>query len=224
MTLPISVIIPCYRQEQWLNKAIESVVNQADDITIVYDGDGADGYWRDSYPNVYSLRVGGDYRAGVCYARNYGIENATNDLILCLDADDRLYSDGLRELYEAWQPNTWCYGGLYTEIDEDEIPQAGMKTPPPEMIFRKNLTYSSFLFSRDDWARVGGYNVDFEPLEEDYAFQCALVNAGVKAVRVDNCLLYKRMIHTNSRTAQAMKYWQVTLQMCRDRYPGAFAL
>lgn len=204
MTLPISVVIPCYKQEQWIAKAIISA-HDADvhDVQVYYDQDTP-------------------FRVGVCYARNKLIAEAESDLILCLDADDRLYPDALQRLYSAWQPGTWVYGDAYTEIDENEAVIREMQNPPPQMIFRKNLTFSTFLFHRDDWRRVGGFNPDFEPLEEDYAYQCALVDAGIKAVRVDNCLLYRRMIHSNSRTAKAMRYWNVTLEMCREKYPGAF--
>lgn len=220
MALPISVIIPCYKQEQWLNRAIESAVNQADDITIVYDNSEG-GYWGDSYNNVGIFRVGYSFRAGVCYARNAGIDATVNNLILPLDADDRLYPDALERMYTAWSPNTFVYG-RYTEIDEQENVIREMDAPPPELIFRKNLTFSTFLFDKLDWQRVGGYDCDFECLEEDYAMQCALVNAGVKPIRLEGAPLYKRMIHTNSRTAKAMRYWNVTLQMCKERYPNVF--
>lgn len=222
MTLPISVVIPCYKQEKWLNLAISSAISQCDDVIVVYDGAGIihSGGYRDK---VASFSVGGDYRAGVCLARNFGITNAPNNLILPLDADDRLYPVALERMFKAWQPGTFVYGN-YTEIDEDENIIREMYSPPPAMIFRKNLTYSTFLFDRADWQRVGGYDPDFECLEEDYSFQCALVNAGVKPLRLEGAPLYKRMIHTNSRTAKAMRYWNVTLEMCKDRYPGAFVV
>lgn len=223
MTLPISMVIPCFRQEQWVKLAVDSVKEQSDDVTIIYDS-GEHGHWKDYCEQCGYISIGGFYRMGVCAARNIAIERARNDLILCLDADDRLYPDGLQKLYDAWKPNTWCYGDTYTEIGEDESVIREMENPQPQLIFRKNLCFSTFLFHRDDWRKVGGFDPDFEPLEEDYGYQCALVNAGVKAVRVDNCRTYKRMIHTNSRTAKAMRYWQVTMQMCKDKYPGAFVV
>lgn len=220
MTLPVSVIIPCHNQEQWLPLAIASVKELADDITVVNDDKGG-GQWGYNSGNVHAFSIGGDYRAGVCFARNIGIDNSANNLILPLDADDRLYPDALERMYAAWQPGTFVYGN-YTEIDEQENVIREMFSPPPGMIYRKNLTYSTFFFDRADWQRVGGYDPDFESHEEDYAFQCALVNAGVKPIRLEGAPLYKRMIHTNSRTAKAMKYWNVTVEMCKERYPGAF--
>ncbi len=202
MTLPISVIIPCYKQEHWLQGAVDSA-NEAH-VRI----------YKDAFE---------PFRAGVCYARNFLITFAKDELILPLDADDRLYPDALERMYAAWRPGTFVYG-TYTEIDEDENIIREMDAPPPKMIYRKNLTYSTFLFSRDDWKKVGGYDPDFEPLEEDFAFQCALVNAGVMPIKLDGAPLYKRMVHANSRTARAMKYWNVTVEMCNEKFPGAFVV
>jgi glycosyltransferase involved in cell wall biosynthesis len=223
MTLPISVIIPCYRQEHWINRAVDSAVKQADEVIVIYDGTGLDTppSWDDFNLKPTRLSFGNNFRTGVCFSRNYGIEKANYNLIFPLDADDRLYPDTLERMYAAWKPGTWVYGN-YTEITEDEGDICERYAPPPGMIFRKNLTYSSFLFAKEDWLKVGGYCPDFEGHEEDYSLQCALVHHGVKPVRLDGAPVYRRMIHEKSRTSQAMKYWNVTLEMCKERWPGAF--
>jgi glycosyltransferase involved in cell wall biosynthesis len=223
MTLPISVIIPVYKQEHWVFQAVESAMRQSNDVTVIVDGEVSNHLYAEigQLCTVYS--TGGEFRAGVCYARNMGIDAALNDLIFPLDADDRLYPDTLKRMYAAWKPGTWVYGN-YTEITEDEGDICERYAPPPGMIFRKNLTYSSFLFAKEDWLKVGGYCPDFEGHEEDYSLQCALVHHGVKPVRLDGAPVYRRMIHEKSRTSQAMKYWNVTLEMCKERWPGAFVV
>lgn len=219
MTLPISVIIPCWKQEQWLGKAIESAIAQSDDISVVYDGNlSPSSLGIESHCTIFT--TGGDYRAGVCYARNMGIDAALHELIFCLDADDRLYPDTLQRLYDAWQSGTWVYGDTYTEIDEQENAIAEKHNPPPGMLNRKNLTYASFLFHRDDWHKAGGYNPTFEFGDEDYAFQVALTAAGVRPVRIVGTPLYQRMIHQHSRTENAVKYFPMVLDMLRTKYPS----
>lgn len=220
MTLPVSVVIPCYRQEQWLQGAVDSVKDCADDVTVIYDN-GVHGYWGDYAPNVGAFSVGGEfYRDGVCTARNMGIEMATNDLIFCLDADDRLYPGALQRMFEAWQPGMWIYGERYTEIAEDESIIREMTTPPPGLIFRKNLSFASILFHRDDWKRVGGYDPNYEWGDEDYCFQVALTDTGIKPVQLKGEPIYRRMIHQNSRTARAIKYFPMVLEMLREQYPN----
>lgn len=219
MTLPISVVIPCYKQERWLMQAADSALLQADDVTVIYD-DSDGGYSGNYHPNVGSFRVGNPFRAGVCYARNQGINEALNSLIVCLDADDRLYPDALQRMYEAWKPGTFVYG-RYMEIDEDENDIREMDCPPPQMIFRKNLTYSTFLFSRDDWERVGGYDPLYEFADEDWAFQVALINGGIQPIQLGGAPLYRRMIHqSGSRTERAIKYYPLALELLREQYPA----
>lgn len=217
--LPITVIIPFRRQEQWLEGAVDSAWAAGARQVCIFDD--ANPQWVNRTISMKSHVLREDIRCGVVFGRNKLIELASTDLIFPLDADDRLYPDALERLYAAWQPGTWVYG-RYTEIDEDEQVIREMDAPPPGMLRQKNLTYSSFLYHRDDWARVGGYDPDFEPLEEDYAFQCALVHHGVRPVRLDGAPIYKRMIHTNSRTARAMKYWAIAQELCREKWPGAF--
>ena len=201
MKVPISVIIPCFRQEQWLDRAVESAQAQTDSVNIYPDGKDP-------------------FRAGVCYARNFLTIYARHDLIFPLDADDRLYPGALERLYAAWQPGTWVYG-RYTEIDENEQVIREMDAPPPGMIGRKNLTYSSFLFHRDDWKRVGGYDPLFEFGDEDYAFQVALTDAGVRPVRLAGAPLYKRMIHERgSRTERAIRYFPMVRDLLKEKYPA----
>jgi glycosyltransferase involved in cell wall biosynthesis len=219
MTLPISVIIPVYKQEHWVFQAVESAMRQSNDVTVIVDGEVSNHLYAEigQLCTVYS--TGGGFRAGVCYARNMGIDAAFNDLIFPLDADDRLYPDTLERMHAAWKPGTWVYGN-YTEITEDERDICERYAPPPGMIFRKNLTYSSFLFAKEDWLKVGGYDVNFEFGDEDMALQVALVDAGVKPIRLEGAPLYKRMIHPNgSRTEQAMKYWLQVMDMLRTKYP-----
>jgi glycosyltransferase involved in cell wall biosynthesis len=216
MTLPISVVIPCYRQEHWLNRAVESAVKQSNDVTVFLDDPLAM-----VYPPGCTVYSGDNFRTGVCFARNTCIDAAINDLIFCLDADDRLYPNTLERMYAAWEPGTFVYGG-YQEIDEDENPLETFTAPPPGMLKVKNITYSSFLFHKDDWLKSGGYDPDLEFADEDYGFTCALVHNGVKPVRLDGEPCYKRMIHENSRTSKARQFWPFAQAICKQKWPGAF--
>lgn len=86
----ISVVIPLYNKQDYIERAISSVLTQthsAAQIIVVDDGSTDDGYTRvcDQFDNVTLIH---QKNAGVSVARNRGIEAATSDYVAFLDADD----------------------------------------------------------------------------------------------------------------------------------------
>lgn len=222
MNAPIDVIIPCYKQEQWLEAAVTSALKQSADITVIYDGPlPPSNFDIERYAIVYS--TGDGFRTGVCYARNMGVDASAYEFILPLDADDTLYPDAIDRLYAAWQPGTWVYGN-HTEVDEDGTIIREVEAPPPGMLRQKNLTYATFLFHKDDWQRAGGYDPTFELGAEDYAFQVALTASGVRPVKLDGAPIYKRMIHPHSRTSAAVDHFPLLYDLIRRKWPSVFPL
>ena len=98
----ISVVIPTYNRAVLLREALDSVLSQtrlADEIIVVDDGSTDD--TRQTIENDYARRnVVYVYQANARQgaARNTGQARATGDLLLFLDADDRLHSHALDRL------------------------------------------------------------------------------------------------------------------------------
>lgn len=90
----ISIVIPCYNVEKYLNQCLESVVNQTYSALqiILVDDKSPDGSgalcdeWaaRDNRIQVVHKEV----NEGLGYARNTGLEYVKGDYILFLDSDD----------------------------------------------------------------------------------------------------------------------------------------
>ena len=107
-TVPaISVIVPLYNAEKYVEQAIDSVLNQTfkDFNLIVIDDCSTDG----SYDLVQS-KYGNDARVrlmrnqknqGAALTRNTGIRAATGKYIALLDADDAYLPNALELLYNA---------------------------------------------------------------------------------------------------------------------------
>ncbi len=91
--MKVSVIIPVYNVEQYLNQCIDSVIAQDyDDIeTILVDDGSTDSSgmicnnYREKYPEIKVIHK---KNGGLSDARNTGINVATGDYILFLDGDD----------------------------------------------------------------------------------------------------------------------------------------
>ena len=92
----VSIIIPCYRQARFLPDAIESVRAQTYrhfEIIVVNDGSPDDvGSVVAKYAEVRCIT---QENRGLAGARNTGLQQCRGDLIVFLDADDRLLPHAL---------------------------------------------------------------------------------------------------------------------------------
>lgn len=99
----ISVIIPCYRQGRFLAEAIESALGQTyARVQVIVVNDGSPDDTRE-VADTYQGRIQYIEQAngGVCAARNEGVQHATGEFLLFLDADDYLAGDMLGKMVEA---------------------------------------------------------------------------------------------------------------------------
>lgn len=106
MAAKISVIIPVYNAEKYLEECLDSIVNQTfQDIEIIIVNDGStDGSHQiiQKYESKYAtIKVFNQPNKGVVEARITGLLNATGDYIGWCDADDFCELNMFEELYRA---------------------------------------------------------------------------------------------------------------------------
>jgi glycosyltransferase involved in cell wall biosynthesis len=99
----VSIVIPCYNHAHFLGDAIESAVTQSwphCEIVVVDDGstDHSSEVAR-RYSDVTLLR---QPNQGLAAARNAGLRASTGELVIFLDADDRLWPDAARIAVEVF--------------------------------------------------------------------------------------------------------------------------
>lgn len=106
----ISVIVPVYNVEPYLNKCVESIVNQTyKKIEIILVDDGSS----DNCPRMCDewakkesrIKVVHKENGGLSDARNAGIRIATGELIGFVDSDDLIASEMYQLLFENMQQN-----------------------------------------------------------------------------------------------------------------------
>ncbi len=101
----ISVIIPIYNVEEWLERCIKSVLDQTlQNIEIILVDDGSPDRcpaicvaYQKKYKNIKVIHKP---NGGLASARNAGLKIAKGKYIFFLDSDDWLEPDGLEHLYE----------------------------------------------------------------------------------------------------------------------------
>lgn len=120
----ISVVVPLFNKEKYVEKAIASILASGDlihEVIVVDDGSTDDG------PNIVSamtdprIRLIRQQNQGVSAARNKGIREASGDFIAFLDADDYWlpeYIPQIAALIETY-PGCGMFGTRYFTFTEE---------------------------------------------------------------------------------------------------------
>lgn len=89
----VSIVVPIYNSENYLDQCIESIVNQTYkriEILLIDDGSTDSSYsicekWRENDGRIKLFRKNNE---GVSVARNFGTSHSSGDYILYIDSDD----------------------------------------------------------------------------------------------------------------------------------------
>lgn len=198
--IPVTVVIPCYRSAETIERAVDSVVNQtAQPIEIILVEDGNDdagktaGLLREierrHASDVVCKVVTLPYNQGPAAARNAGWNAASQPFIAFLDADDAWHPRKL-EIQQKWMeshPQAVLTGHLYiTRREGNEWGQfpnrwnwrrvtrwhllLRNRFPTPSVMLRREIDF------RFDPARRYG---------EDYLLWLEILMAGCEAWRIE---------------------------------------
>ena len=87
----ISIIVPIYNSEKYLNKCIDSLINQTEkNIEIILVNDGSTDNSEEIIKEYKDKRIKyyKNKNQGIGKTRNFGIEQATGSYIMFVDSDD----------------------------------------------------------------------------------------------------------------------------------------
>lgn len=109
MDIILSIIVPVYNVENFLDECVQSIIRQAEnDIEIILVDDGStdnSGKMCDAYAETYSLiTVVHKVNGGLASARNAGLDKAKGQYIAFVDSDDRI-ADGSIKAIKGWAKN-----------------------------------------------------------------------------------------------------------------------
>ena len=113
----ISIIVPIYNTEKYLDRCIQSILAQTyTDFELLLIDDGStdsSGVICDRYAELDSrVRVFHKENGGVSSARNLGLDNAIGEWITFVDSDDFVYQDWLAnyDISNSINPDLICQG------------------------------------------------------------------------------------------------------------------
>ncbi len=143
----ISVIVPVYNKEKYLNQCIQSILTQTyknielilvDDGSTDKSGDICDEWAKNDARVVVIHQKNG----GVSKARNVGLEKAAGNWVSFIDSDDwlsdSLYSDAMQAI-EKWEPDLIEFGYVFTSKEGGVLRGSMHCLPKMQPIDRKTI-------------------------------------------------------------------------------------
>jgi glycosyltransferase involved in cell wall biosynthesis len=186
----VSVVIPCYNYAQFLENAVNSVIDQQTtfdyEIIVVNDGSTdetkavtkrlADQFFMDDRMAAgrYFGHVIHKDNGGVAEARNTGIRAAQGEYIVCLDADDMLGDPRFLQTLADALDNDPKLGIAFTglRVMNGVGVFSDSNNPWPNgynfdrQVQRHNQVPTCCMFRREAWQRAGGYRKKYTPAED----------------------------------------------------------
>jgi len=213
----VSVIIPCYNYGQYLDEAIQSVLDQSvkpHEIIVISDGAIDNSV---EIARKYPVSIIEKENGGLASARNTGVRAATGTYVMSFDSDDIMRPDCIKEHLKLAAPNTIVTCGLMAFGSESYT--ARPKKASFEVLKKGNVIYSNSLFSKELWERIGGFD-ESETMKlglEDWLFWIECAKGGAEFVTNEYvALLWRR--HPNAMsTVTANPNWEKITKYMKDK-------
>lgn len=155
----VSVIIPIYNTELYIEKCIESLLFQTyPDIEIILVNDGSTDRSRDicmmyskKYEYIYYLE---QKNSGVAVARNNGLEFSNGDYIVFVDSDDYVDKSYIELLMEGQKQAELSMCGYYRVNETDDIIDSNLCGERTEKLYNSDV-FIKYLFRCENFGYQG---------------------------------------------------------------------
>lgn len=197
-TPKVSIIVPCYNQEEYLEEALRSVLLQtfSNWECIIIDDGSTDNSKRIANNFLHidkRFKYYYQQNSGVIAARNFGISLSIGEFILPFDGDDMLHPEFIQKclnLIESDRTIRVVYSNV--EYIGDFSGQLVLKSFKYEDLLIRNLIVSTALHYKADAKRIGGYDENMKDGLEDWEYWISLLSDGGRAIKIDETLFYYR--------------------------------
>lgn len=204
----VTIVMPVYNSQRFLEKAVESVLNQTymDFELLIIDNASTDNSLEIA-KNFSDNRIKilkNDSNMGVAYTRNRGIREAKGEYIALMDSDDITTSFRIEKEVEFLDnnPDIIVVGGCMQMIDEEGNPLGPMipQLLNPNyikafMILNNTMVNGSTMFRKKIVIENNILYLDKQYGVEDYRFWCELLQFGEFA-NINELFLYYRIVNT----------------------------
>jgi len=206
----VSVVIPCYNQSSYLERAIGSINRQvaAPREVIVVDDASPDNCKeavekvRQMFPSLTVKYVRHEENKGLSAARNTGIKEASSEWILPLDADDAIRP----RMISACSDKFELADVVYTDVWLMKEYRVNSMSFDRETITKhRNCLVCTSFFKKSLWESIGGYDETMKEGYEDWNFWLSAIEQDAKFVKQPGPLF----VYDNTRSDSMVKHSQI---------------
>lgn len=202
----ISVIIPIYNAEKFIQRCINSVLAQSyTDFELILVDDGSydlSSSICDEFATLdHRIKVIHQQNGGEAVARNTGLKSSTGQYIVFVDSDDYVDTDYLEilfNLYMKYQADYVSCQCRYLQANGDVITLKQSPKEEKEVLIDMNVAnYSSWYLSGGVWCRlyrkdiIDKFHLSFNPdykIGCDFVFNMQYLSHTEVAVATSKCL------------------------------------
>lgn len=237
----ISVIVPIYNVEKYLDKCVDSIIDQTYrnlEIILVDDGSPDNcGQICDEYAEKDNrIKVIHKENGGLSDARNAGLKISTGKYLVFVDSDDCMTTDGIEYLYKLAKKNNaqLVIGGTEKFIDETNeiIYTSSNQKLNEEVLNKEDAIKDFFLNGCASWARIYKREIHeniFFPIgeiNEDEAIVLRLIERCTKIIK-SNKIVYNYRYRPESITSSSFslkkmdwyEHCKANLNFVKQKYP-----
>jgi len=221
----ISVIIPVYNAEKYIDNLLHSLMNQdfpKNNFEIIIVNDGSTDNtcsqllrWK---MEVHNFNIISIPNSGPGIARNKGVEIAKGEIIAFTDADCIPPLDWLKRIYEEFEKNPEIcivYGAVSSNIRGKLLPFFISFEIKGEYISPSNMA-----IKKECFISLKGFDPSFSYLAEDWEFTYRVKKKGVKIKFCENIKVYHPHRYQKIKLGirDAKKWWETHL-LLKERHP-----
>jgi glycosyltransferase involved in cell wall biosynthesis len=221
----VSIVIPCYNSEAFVETAVRSALDQTyptENVICIDDGstDGTLEILRAIGEKNDDMVIHAQENQGICGARNTGLEMATGKYVAFLDHDDELHPNKLAHQAElisdcSYQPD--FVAAAYEEVYPSSERHARMRRVSTEdpwigLIHARLGRTSSNLWKASSVKEVGAWQ-DEDGLSLDTGLMFRLLKNGAQLISDATPMTTRYVRDTSASMANRTEGWQTFLDL-----------